>query len=98
MFDYNKLLNVEEINLNYLDKNTLIDFEVLELGKDKDNLNNWICVEVWLDEGNKVKILEHNEDDTIEIDDKLTREQRNHIHKLAKKAMIEMQACELKEQ
>lgn len=31
MIDYNELLNVEKVNLTYLDRDTLIDWELISL-------------------------------------------------------------------
>jgi hypothetical protein len=87
MFDYNKILELKEIKLEELDKQTLINWNVLNLGKDQDGLDNWICIEVWKDENDTIKILEQNDDDTEEITSKLTEEQKNHIYKLINVAM-----------
>lgn len=87
MFNYNKLLEVEKINLEPLDNVTLIDWNILDLGSDAEGLENWICIEVFEDENNAVKILEQNEYETEEISERLSKEQKNHIYKLVKESM-----------
>ena len=38
MFDYDKILEIKKVNLEYLDKNMLIDWSIVDLGKDEDGL------------------------------------------------------------
>lgn len=87
MFDYNNVFDVEKVNLTVMDNVTLIDWELLDLGYDEFNERNYLVIEVWLDEDNTIKILEQSDDDSIEISDKLTKEQKNHIYKLVKKEL-----------
>lgn len=87
MFDYNNVFDVEKVNLTVMDNVTLIDWELLDLGYDEFNERNYLVIEVWLDEDNTIKILEQSDDDSIEISDKLTKEQKNHIHELVKKEL-----------
>ena len=77
--DYNKIFEIKEIKLEQLDKDTLINWNCLKL----DN-ENWLVIEVWLDENNAIKILEQSEDDCMEISGIITEEQKQHIYKLVK--------------
>lgn len=87
MLDYDKLLNVGCLKLENLDEDTLIDWFVIGLGKDDKGYQNWLCVEVWLDEGGKVQILEQNDYESEEITYKLTKEQKSHIYELVEYAI-----------
>lgn len=77
--DYNKIMQLKEVKLEELDKDTLINWDCLQLDDE-----NWLVIEVWLDENNAIKILEQSEDETIEISSIITEEQKEHIYKLVK--------------
>lgn len=80
--DYNKIMQLKEIKLEYLDKDTLINWSCLQLDDE-----NWLVIEVWLDENNAIKILEQSDDETIEISNIITEEQKQHIYKLVNKSL-----------
>lgn len=82
MIDYNKIFELKEIALEELDKDTLINWNCLRLDDE-----NWLVIEVWLDENNEIKILEQSEDETMEISKIITEEQKQHIYKLVKKSL-----------
>lgn len=85
IFDYSSILLKEEINLGHLDNVTLIDWEFLELGYDEDE-RYFLVIEVWLDEGNAIKVLQQSEGEySKEISDRLSKEELSHIHILVKK-------------
>lgn len=91
MFDYNKILEIEEINLVNLDNVTLIDHEILELGHDKTGERNFLVVEVWKDENNEIKILHQDDETAEEITTQLTVEQKEHIYKLVAESLRKLQ-------
>ena len=82
MIDYEKIFELKEIRLEELDKDTLINWNCLQLDDE-----NWLVIEVWLDENNEIKILEQSEDETIEISKIITEEQKKHIYKLVKESL-----------
>ena len=82
-----KLLDVTKLNFEQLDEYTLIDWEVVRFENNPmDDLDNsWICIEVWKDENNAIKILEQTDFETEEITEELPQEIVNHIYDLVKK-------------
>ena len=82
--NFKRLLNVEKLNFEYLDNVTLIDWELIRFENDinDDMKDSWICVEVWTDENNAIKILEQTDTETEEITKELTEEVLLHIYKL----------------
>lgn len=82
-----KLLNVSKLNFEQLDEDTLIDWEVVrfENNPTDDLKDSWVCIEVWKDENNSIKILEQTDFETEEITEELPQEIVNHIHKLVYK-------------
>ena len=82
-----KLLDVTKLNFEQLDEDTLIDWEVVRFENNPmDDLDNsWICIEVWKDENNAIKILEQTDFETEEITEELPQEIVNHIYDLVKK-------------
>ena len=82
-----KLLDVTKLNFEQLDEDTLIDWEVVRFENNPmDDLDNsWICIEVWKDENNAVKILEQTDFETEEITEELPQEIVSHIYDLVKK-------------
>ena len=82
--NFKRLLNVKKLNFEYLDNVTLIDWELIrfENNINDDMKNSWICVEVWTDENNAIKILEQTDTETEEITKELTEEVLLHIYKL----------------
>ena len=81
---FKRLLNVKKISFEYLDNVTLIDWELIRFENDiNDHMkDSWICVEVWTDENNAIKILEQTDTETEEITKELTEEVLLHIYKL----------------
>ena len=88
-FNYDELYDIESIEFEYLDNDTLINWEVLRLWEEVDN-EEWICIEVWLDEDNDIKILQQSEEDSEEISKYLSTDLLDHIHTLVKKGMEEL--------
>jgi len=86
--NYNELLKVKKINFDWLDGDTLIDWELIRF-KNNDNIDDdsWVCLEVWKDENNTIKILEQDDTETEEISKELDKNILNHIHKLVYEAM-----------
>lgn len=82
--NFKRLLNVKKLNFEDLDNVTLIDWELIRFENDinDDMKDSWICVEVWTDENNAIKILEQTETETEEITKELTEEVLLHIYKL----------------
>ena len=82
--NFKRLLNVKKLNFEYLDNVTLIDWELIRFENDinDDMKDSWICVEVWTDENNAIKILEQTDTETEEITKELTEEVLLHIYKL----------------
>ena len=82
--NFKRLLNVKKLNFEYLDNVTLIDWELVRFENDinDDMKDSWICVEVWTDENNAIKILEQTDTETEEITKELTEEVLLHIYKL----------------
>ena len=82
--NFKRLLNVKKLNFEYLDNVTLIDWELIrfENNINDDMKDSWICVEVWTDENNAIKILEQTDTETEEITKELTEEVLLHIYKL----------------
>ena len=82
--NFKRLLNVKKLSFEYLDNVTLIDWELIRFENDinDDMKDSWICVEVWTDENNAIKILEQTDTETEEITKELTEEVLLHIYKL----------------
>ena len=82
--NFKRLLNVKKLNFEYLDNVTLIDWELIrfENNINDDMKDSWVCVEVWTDENNAIKILEQTDTETEEITKELTEEVLLHIYKL----------------
>lgn len=77
------LLSIKKLHLSELDKNTLIDWELIKLGEVDE-----IALEVWLDDNNAIKILAQG--DTIcaeEISRLLDRKVISHIERLVKETL-----------
>ena len=87
--NYNKILEVTELNYQYLDKNTLL-FDNIVIGKtqhEDEEREIYLNIEVWTDEGNTLKIVEVYPDDSGEsIEDVISEEYYNHIKKLVEKS------------
>lgn len=85
--NFEKLLDVTKLNFEQLDENTLIDWEVVRfVNNPMDDLeDSWVCIEVWKDENNAIKILEQTDFETEEITEELPQKIVNHIYDLVKK-------------
>ncbi|WP_323705902.1 hypothetical protein P3U41_05730 [Mammaliicoccus sciuri] len=88
--NYNKILEVTELNYRELDEHTLL-FDDIVIGKeliDNEEKEIYLNIEVFTDEKNVLKICEIHEDDgeLISIEDVLSEEYYNHIKKLVENA------------
>lgn len=88
--NYNKILEVTELNYRKLDEHTLL-FDDIVIGKeliDNEEKEIYLNIEVLTDENNTLKICEIHEDDgeLISIEDVLSEEYYNHIKKLVENA------------
>lgn len=90
--NFKRLLNVKKLNFEYLDNVTLIDWELIRFENDinDDMKDSWICVEVWTDENNAIKILEQTDTETEEITKELTEDVLLHIYNLVNIELVEL--------
>ncbi|UXU70146.1 hypothetical protein [Mammaliicoccus sciuri] len=89
--NYNKILEVTELNYRKLDEHTLL-FDDIVIGTeliDNEEKEIYLNIEVFTDENNALKICEIHEDDGefISIEDVLSEEYYNHIKKLVEKSI-----------
>ncbi|HGH5522046.1 TPA: hypothetical protein ACJI39_001409 [Staphylococcus pseudintermedius] len=92
--NYNQLLKINKLNFEWLGGcpfDTLIDWEVLRF-KNTNNIDDdsWVCVEVWIDGNNTIKIIEQDDCDAREITSLLDKNILNHIYKLVEKNMLKI--------
>ncbi|EGQ1665038.1 hypothetical protein EEO29_02595 [Staphylococcus pseudintermedius] len=95
--NYQKLLNVTDLNLIRTDKHTFADFEVVKFVNSKNsNDDSWIYLEIWTDE-NEIKICETDEIDMEEISSELSDDILNHINNLVNTKLEELAKWNLTE-
>lgn len=86
--DYNKILEVTELNYEQLDKDTLL-FDNIVIGIEQiedEQREIYLNIELWTD-SNDLRIVEVYPDDSGEsVEDTLAEEHYNHIKKLVENA------------
>ncbi|HCA7418007.1 TPA: hypothetical protein K8037_000614 [Staphylococcus pseudintermedius] len=85
--NYQKLLNVTDLNLIRTDKHTFADFEVVKFVNSKNsNDDSWIYLEIWTDEIDMEEISSELSDDIL-----------NHINNLVNTKLEELAKWNLTE-
>lgn len=67
--DYKKILEIKEINFEFLDKNTLVSYDAAFLNNSGDSEDEqvWLVIEVWLDKNNTIKLMASDGEESYEI-------------------------------